>query len=196
MRPILIILDAGHGINTPGKRSPVWPDGTQLFEYKFNRDVVKKIVEFLKSENINYHVLVPEDDDISLSERCRRVNAIYDKTNGKCILFSIHGNAGGGEGFECFTSVGETYSDKIATILCEEARKEFSSDGFRMRFDYSDGDPDKESDFYILKHTKCPAVLSENFFYDNEKECKLMMDEEFQRRIARIHVKTIKNILL
>ena len=26
-----IILDNGHGNNTPGKRSPKWEDGTQLF---------------------------------------------------------------------------------------------------------------------------------------------------------------------
>lgn len=29
---MLIILDAGHGILTDGKRSPVWPNGSQLFE--------------------------------------------------------------------------------------------------------------------------------------------------------------------
>jgi N-acetylmuramoyl-L-alanine amidase len=36
----LIILDSGHGADTPGKRSPKWPDGSQLFGYEFNRDVI------------------------------------------------------------------------------------------------------------------------------------------------------------
>ena len=34
----------------------------------------------------------------------------------------------------------------------------------KIRKDNSDGDPDKEYNFYILKHTQCPAVLTENFF--------------------------------
>jgi N-acetylmuramoyl-L-alanine amidase len=28
----------------------------------------------------------------------------------------------------------------------------------------SDGDPDKEANLYVIKNTKCPAVLTENFF--------------------------------
>lgn len=32
-----ILIDNGHGRATAGKRSPVWPDGKQLFEYEFNR---------------------------------------------------------------------------------------------------------------------------------------------------------------
>ena len=33
----LVILDNGHGIDTPGKRSPIWEGNTQLFEWDFNR---------------------------------------------------------------------------------------------------------------------------------------------------------------
>ena len=36
--------------------------------------------------------------------------------------------------------------------------------GKKLRTDYADNDPDKESNFYVLKHTNCPAVLTENFF--------------------------------
>jgi len=38
-----VILGAGHGIETKGKRSPIWTDGTQLMEYEFNRDVILRI---------------------------------------------------------------------------------------------------------------------------------------------------------
>ena len=47
-----IILDNGHGNNTPGKRSPKWEDGTQLFEYEFNRDIVKRISAMLAKDTI------------------------------------------------------------------------------------------------------------------------------------------------
>jgi N-acetylmuramoyl-L-alanine amidase len=107
----------------------------------------------------------------------------------------VHGNAGGGTGWECYTTVGKTKSDSIATILYEEAAAEFAKDGWKIRRDMADGDPDKESNFYILKHTNCPAVLTENFFMDNLKDCKFMMSEEGRNRIAKIHYKAIKRIL-
>ena len=190
-----IILDNGHGNNTPGKRSPKWEDGTQLFEYEFNRDIVKRIAAMLAKDKINVIILVPESNDVSLQERCNRANRIYKSSGNNAVLISVHGNAGGGTGWECYTTVGKTKSDSIATILCEEAAAEFAKDGWKIRSDMSDGDPDKESQFYILKHTNCPAVLTENFFFDNRKDCRFMMSEEGRNRIARMHYKAIKRIL-
>lgn len=94
---MLIILDNGHGIETPGKRSPVWSDMPQLLEYEFNRDVVKRIANKLKALNIDFRVLVPELSDVSLAERCRRANEIY-KERKDSVLISVHANAGGGTG--------------------------------------------------------------------------------------------------
>lgn len=194
-RRTVIILDNGHGIETPGKRSPVWSDGSQLYEWLFNRDIVNRIAIMLSNENVKFNILVPEQSDISLKERCNRANEIYKKNGGNAVLFSIHGNAGGGTGWECYTSAGDTQADEIATELCKQAEKEFAPEGWKMRFDYTDGDPDKESQFYILKHTVCPAVLSENFFYDNEKDCRLMLSDAGRERIAKIHYLTVKEIL-
>ena len=191
----VIILDNGHGIDTAGKRSPVWDDGTQLFEWEFNRDIVKRVSSMLEAEGIQYRILVPETKDVSLSARCKRANAIYSETSGKCFLISVHANAGGGTGWEAYTSVGQTKADLIATELYKEAEKEFAPDGWKIRKDTIDGDPDKESQFYILKHTKCPAILSENFFFDNEKDCRFMMTDAGRERIAKVHYNTIKRIL-
>ena len=194
MKPI-VMLDNGHGKETAGKRSPVWKDGAQLFEYEFNRDIVRRIAKQLSAEGIEYRIIVPEENDISLSERARRANEIYDQANGKAFLLSVHVNAGGGTGWECYTSVGLTKADELATILCEEATREFQPDGWRMRFDYSDGDPDKENQFTILVKTKAPAVLTENFFMDTEKDCRFIMSETGRERIAKMHVAAIKRII-
>lgn len=94
---MLFILDNGHGNNTPGKRSPVWSDGSQLFEWDFNRKVVRGIKARLDLLGISSVILVPEDRDISISERVKRANNIY-KDNKDCLLISIHGNAGQGTG--------------------------------------------------------------------------------------------------
>lgn len=190
-----VILDNGHGNNTAGKRSPVWSDGKQLFEYEFNRDIVRRIAAQLDAAGIPYRILVPEETDISLGERCRRANTIYTETGGNCFLLSIHANAGGGTGWEVYTSPGQTPADAIATVFFEEAGREFSPDGWRMRFDYSDGDPDKETAFYILKHTSCTAILTENFFMDTEKDCRFIMSDNGRERIANMHVAAIKRVL-
>lgn len=60
-----------------------------------------------------------------------------------------------------------------------------------MRVDTTDGDPDKESDFTILKKTVCPAVLTENFFMDTERDCRFILSDEGRDRIARMHFDAI-----
>ena len=189
---VLIILDNGHGEETPGKRSPIWQDGSQLFEYEFNRNIVARIASMLKKEGIEYTVLVPESKDISLTDRCSRANKLTKERNGKTILISVHANAGGGTGWEVWTSPGSTKADEYATILFNEAKKMFPE--WKMRPDMSDGDPDKESSFTILAKTNGPAVLTENFFMDTEKDCRLIMSEEGREKVALMHALAIKKM--
>lgn len=187
------ILDNGHGKNTAGKRSPVWKDGTQLFEYEFTRDIVRRIGEKLTAAGVKYRVLVPEVIDISLGERVRRANRIYEETNDKCFLVSVHANAGGGTGWEVWTSKGQTKSDAIATTFFECCH--FQIPTAKMRKDMSDGDVDKESDFYILAKTKCPAILTENFFMDDEIDCRYIMSEQGRDAIAEFHKNAIMHVI-
>jgi N-acetylmuramoyl-L-alanine amidase len=200
------ILDAGHGGMIDGKYTtcPNWTedestwhkmwvhDGVPIFEGVFNRLVVKQISYLLCKEDIP-HVVLVGDEDLPLKTRVNRINAIHEKypeTKG----ISIHGNAFNGlaQGFEVFTSKGETASDPIAEHIAIEVDKEFT--GQAMRWDLTDGDKDKEANFYILKRTTCPMVLSENFFFDNPDEAALMMSEEGIARIAKAHVKAIKQV--
>jgi N-acetylmuramoyl-L-alanine amidase len=112
-------------------------------------------------------ILVPEFEDIPLSERVRRVNA-WCRRLGKdhVVLISVHVDAAGSDGqwhtstgWSCFTSPGQTAGDRLADCLYRAAEKHLQ--GHKIRTDYSDGDPDKEAGFYILNRTKCPAALVE-----------------------------------
>lgn len=202
MKNFIYLLDNGHGgfINgvyqtNPkyGKKSPIWPDGRQLFEGEFNRDVVKRIAKLLSEAKIEYKIIVPEETDISLQDRAVRANNIHMANNKQTIFFSIHANGGGGTGYEIWTSKGETMSDKYATILYNELKKEFPD--MIGRKDLRDGDVDKEEDFYVLKYTAMPAVLSENFFQDTlNPDCEILMSEEGREKIAIAHFNTIKII--
>lgn len=192
MRNTKWVLDAGHGgmINgiyqTKGKRSPKWKDGTQLFEGENIRKIIDLIVEFNKNlgTKLDLHILVPENEDISLKERVRRVN-MYHSHHSKTQLVSLHHNAGGGTGFEVFTSRGETKSDWIATDFIDQLEDDFG-DRFRFRKDYSDGDADKEANFYILKNSTCPAILVEMLFMDRyEPDYKFMNSDSGRNELAK-----------
>lgn len=188
----VFLLDNGHGKETPGKRSPVWPDGSQLFEWSFNRDMVSRIKEKAIRSGLLVVELVPETEDVSLEERVRRANKWHDVTNGRAVLISIHANAGGGMGFEVYTSPGITKADRIATVIFNGIKAAFP--GMKMRTDESDGDPDKEAGFYILKNTRCPAVLVENLFMDNYADCRFLFQEDFKNRLADAYVEAMQKI--
>ena len=129
-------------------------------------------MELMTSAGINYVNLVPEHTDIPLTERVRRANEIFmsDQVRGRyCIYLSVHSNAGGGKGYEVYTSKGETQSDLVATIFYNKFKKAFPAS--RMRSCLVDGDVDKEANFTVLTGTRMPAILTEIFFMDNEDEC-------------------------
>ncbi len=193
---MIVLLDNGHGgvINsqyqTKGKRSPIWDDGSQLFEGEFNRAIVNGIIQELTKLNISYVNIAPEYWDVRLETRVKRANKYATK---KCFYLSIHTNAGGGKGSEIFTSPGDTKSDKIATIFGNSYQKEFPSK--LLRTDFTDGDLDKERRFYVLTKTKMPAILTESFFMDNEEECKtLLMTKEGREKIINCHLDAILKV--
>ena len=188
-----ILIDPGHGIDTPGKRSP---DG--LFrEYLWNRQVADLILEGLISAGVDASLVVTETNDVTLRNRVNRVNTICNRLGASNVLLvSIHANAAGNgsawmnaRGWSCYTSKGKTRSDQVAECLYDAFEEEFQDR--KIRKDMSDGDRDWEENFYVLQKSKCPAVLLENFFYDNREECAWMLQEETKKRIASAAVKGI-----
>ena len=188
-----ILIDPGHGIDTPGKRSP---DG--LFrEYLWNRQVADLILEGLVSAHVDASLVVTETNDVTLRNRVNRVNTICNRVGASNVLLvSVHANAAGNgsawmnaRGWSCYTSKGKTKSDQVAECLYDAFEEEFQNR--KIRKDMSDGDRDWEENFYVLQKSKCPAVLLENFFYDNREECAWMLQEESKKRIASAAVKGI-----
>ena len=198
---ITIILGTAHQKSIQGKCSP---DG-KFREYKYSREVVKAVCDILQS--MGYRTLIDiEDDDLGLTQqrelslRCNIVNELV-KQYKNCIYVSIHVNAAAADGkwhnatgWEVYTSVGKTKADELATCLYNAAK--YNAQDKKMRTDYSDGDPDKEAHLYVLKHTKCPAVLTENFFQDNQKDVDYLTSDKGFHEIVRLHVEGILNYIL
>ena len=187
-----ILLDNGHGFDTPGKRSP---DGN-FKEYSWCRKFVQLLKYELEEWGYNVIRVVPEENDISLSTRISRINKLCDTYGvSNCIVISIHNNAAGNgdkwynaTGFEAYTSPGKTKSDKLAEFICQEIELE----GITLRKDVSDGDLDKEEYFGILTKTYCPAVLTENMFMDSVEDVKYLNSLDGLFTLLKAHVAGIR----
>lgn len=192
-----ILIDNGHGIDTPGKRSP---DG-MFREYEYTRLIARAVVLHLQYCGYDARLLVPEAKDIPLSERVRRVNS-HCRELGKqnVLLVSIHVNAAGkgdrwydAMGWCAYTSRGQTAGDKLADALYDAAERHL--EGHKIRKDYSDGDPDFESGFYILENTDCAACLTENGFQDSALSLRYLESDEGKAAICNLHVEGICNYI-
>lgn len=192
----VVILDNGHGgmINgkyqTAGKRSPNWSKGV-LYEGMFNRWVVNRVIEKLDRDNIPYYHISPEITDVSLPTRANRADKIYSENKNVWVL-SIHANAGGGKGVEGFTTKGITKSDGLGEIVLKNLETDLADQ--KMRFDKSDGDRDKEVNYYILRMPKCPSFLLECGFMDSQSDYANLWNKNYLERVVNSLVKSIKQI--
>ena len=196
-----IILGTAHLKSTPGKCSP----DKRLYEYEYSRKLCKAIKAIL--ENMGYTVFIDiEDDNLpntsqskELCLRCKVVNDLH-KQYKNCIYISIHVNGAGNgtewmnaTGWEIYTSKGITEADKLANYIYRSAQNNLK--GKKLRVDFTDNDPDKEANFYVLKHTSCPAVLTENFFQDSKEDVNFLLSDEGFHSLVRLHVEGIINYI-
>ena len=190
---LVVILDNGHGESTLGKQSP---DG-RLKEYRWTRDFVKLLNDRLQSKGIYTYILVPEEEDIPLAERVRRVNSFSKKVAEEgfdTLLISVHNNAAG-NGKEWKNATGFTgwiyskagvKSKKIGSIYSQMA-KTMKLEGNR----YIPSTGYFTANFYILKNTSCPAILVENGFMDNKEEVNFLLSKSGIEKILDYHENSI-----
>ena len=192
MKKVTIILDAGHGECTPGKRSPKTADGRQLFEWQFTRHLSNRIK--LECDRLGIVCIQANIDnsDPSLSERANHINKIVRQEAEKgrqCLMISLHGNAcycdgrwSKATGFEVYTTEGTTRSDEFAKLLCKHFPIVFPEKKLRGH---------KEKNFTLIFKCCCPCVLTENFFYDGIEDFELMMSEQGKQRLTDLHMAAI-----
>lgn len=192
---MIILLDAGHGESTPGKRSP---DG-RLREYKYCREIANEVKNQLTSKGFQVELVVSDNTDVSLMERCRIVNQYcdkYGKTN--TVLVSIHCNAAGSgadwmnaKGWSVFISNNSSSkSKKLAECLFNAAQDE----NLALR-KYSQTQVYWKQNLAICRETYCPAVLTENLFQDNKEDVEFLLSEKGRESIVRLHVNGILNYI-
>ncbi len=189
---MIVLIDNGHGVNTKGKRSP---DG-RLLEYKYCREIAEAVCKELTARGYQAKRIVTEAEDISLPLRCKRVNAVCDAFGaGNVLLVSIHCNAAGSGGWKTASgwsgwvyAKGSERSRRLAQALYAEAeRRGLKGNRAVPSCKYW------TANFYILKHTDCPAVLTENLFQDNKEEVDYLLSDEGRKAIVGLHAEGIGN---
>jgi N-acetylmuramoyl-L-alanine amidase len=197
----VIILDAGHGDrhNTPGKRSPIWSDGSQYFEGEGNREIVKIATQYLK--NLGWyvrHTVEPNDvRDVKLSKRIEISNLIYEQ-NPDAFQISVHSNGFHDEsanGAEVFIS---NNASELSKDISEIWRIEhlFNMLDFFAWYEYESGIQWRgiKTANFAMNRVKCASILIETMFHTNEKECKILMSDNGKEQIAIAIVETAEKI--
>ncbi len=199
MKKLFLILDNGHGNDTPGKRSP---DG-RIMEWSYTRDIARKVQERLNEIGIENHILVPEDNDVPLGNknshidcRVKRANEIIrtKKLQGyESLLISIHLNAAGNSGwsnasgFSTWVAPNAGDKSKLFASICEKEAIDKGLKGNRS----VPKDHFWVGNFAIIRETSCPAVLLECLFQDNMEDVEYLFSDKGKETIADIIVNSI-----
>ena len=166
-----LVLDAGHGYNTSGKRTKATL-GKQYREWSLNNAVCNYIAQYLKDYNVTIY---RTDDtsgatDVSLSRRVSKTNAINPD-----LFISIHHNAGGGTGTEVYMhTYGTSEDNKVANIIAPKLAR---NTGLRNR-------GVKKNIFAVLT-CRATAVLVEGGFMDTANDYKVITSVAGQQAYAR-----------
>lgn len=197
---MLWILDAGHGVETKGKRSPKIPPG--ILEYEFNRDIVARISRSLEEMDYPVHIICQDEHTRPLGERVAIANTMIQAWEGNAGFISVHANAAGpggwyekARGVRSFTRFNpKPPSQQLAELLADRISqrsglKRLTSKDHILRKDKKTGEWKKVA-LGVLK-VKCPAVLTENGFMTSRQDCEVLASDAGRQSIAEGHVQAI-----
>jgi N-acetylmuramoyl-L-alanine amidase len=194
MNEFVFLIDNGHSgvidgeyLTSPNKMFR-FPNGTYSYEGVINRELKRELLLHMDDAGLAYIDICPTELDLGLDERVDIANRLYLQYP-KAVYISIHNNASpehNASGSEVWTTVGQTLSDHHASIYADCFKKAFPK--IKFRSDSEDGDVDKESMFYVLKWTRCPAFLVEVLFFDLWQDYMWVTDPVFQSNWAKIMI--------
>ncbi len=167
-----IMIDAGHGPETAGKRSP---DGV-LREFNFNNAVAHLVRQSLSEDGVTVYFSHHELKDIPLTERTKYANQMKVDA-----FISIHANAYGTDwnqanGIETYTYL---TASKESLALASLVQQSMITACKRTNRGV------KKANFAVLRETKMPAVLVECGFMTNEQEAALLRNKAYRQQCAR-----------
>jgi N-acetylmuramoyl-L-alanine amidase len=178
---ITVVIDAGHGGFDPGKVGI-----NKALEKDINLSIALKLKNYLEENNIK--VIMTREDGKGLYQASdkdkKRVDmskrvSIINSSNPN-IAISIHQNSYSQEsikGAQVFYHANSEEGKILAEILQERIKKTINDGNHRLA--------KSNSSYYLLRHTECPLVIVECGFLSNRKEANLLIDEQYQDKMAQ-----------
>ena len=176
---MLIALDAGHYLGTPGKRCLKSIDPGETREWVLNSRIAEKVQKILADYRVD--ILRLDDPtgqtDVTLQERTDKAN------QAKADLYlSIHANAGinGGSGGG-IVMYAYSYPDEESIRVRDTIyRYTVSTTGLKG----NRANPRALANFHVLRESNMPAVLGEFGFMDSTTDTPIILTEEFADHCA------------
>lgn len=188
-----VIIDAGHGIDTPGKRTPLINNNKDyIIEFEFNISLSIMLYKLLKDSNIKVDFSFNSLYDSNLSDRIFNINKnlLLNKHSHKPILVSFHTNAfGDGKSFNNVRGIEILYNpDKSEGLkLSEFIHKEFISNIPNL----IDRGLKNRSNLALLNKLDLPACIIECGFMTNKEDIELLTNYNYKLTLVHAIYKAI-----
>lgn len=173
-----LVLDAGHGYDTPGKRCLKSLDKNQTREWFLNNRVADKLEKMLA----DYDCEVKRSDDRTGKTDVLLASRVKTANNWNADVFiSIHHNAGANG-----RTAGGTEVYYYSSDAKDKARAKSLYDAIvgKTKLVGNRADKVKKHGFYVIKHTKMSAFLVENGFMDSSTDVPIILTEEHAQKTA------------
>lgn len=185
---LVVILDGGHGWNTPGKRSTKLVNGRPVLrENELNDSIVNMLSFALFRAGIQSFIVSGESEDVSLTERCNRENKIYKEQHARgrhTIFISIHADAytdPEANGNTVFYHPKSHEGKRLATVFSKNMK------GMHIRTRGI-----KSANYKVLRSTLSPAILIECGFMTNNRDLSLLTNQQYRFEIVMRLLKSIQ----
>ncbi len=168
-----VVIDAGHGGSDAGKVAG------KIYEKDINLQIALLLDEKLR--NMGYNTVLIRDNDEMPSNKQDEMWLRQKRANGSegDIFVSIHQNSsssGSAKGFQVYFFAKSEESRRLAYSIFNVVKRDVNQS---TKFE-----PLENTDYYVLRTTKMPAVLVECGFLSNEGERWLLTTKEYQEKMA------------
>ena len=180
-KDVVIVIDAGHGGVDPGAIS----QSGAVLEKDVNLNIAKWLQGYLQEAGYVVVMTRSEDQDLAGDTEGRRKTAdmkerirIMEEAKGD-ILISIHQNSYPEERYHGPQVFFQNHSEEAAglALLVQAEMNSFTAPE-------NNREAKRGKDYYILKNAPMPAILVECGFVSNANEAAMLIQEDYQKRIA------------
>lgn len=176
----VVVIDAGHGGDDPGK---VGINGA--LEKDINLVIAGYVASYLEQNGVT--AILTRDGDSGLYEAAGRNKKVEDLKNrlaliessGALLAVSIHQNSYTSEsvhGAQVFYYATSENGQRAALLLQEQLVKGLEEKKARQA--------KKNDTYYLLKKSTVPTVIVECGFLSNQREAELLITEAYQKKVA------------